>query len=84
MLPADDPSATWIADDRLATDNVGAVVDVIITEFGDQLHDATIIEHVVLACQQLFAAGVMTGIGPATEALARARLWAVATQGGAG
>jgi hypothetical protein len=50
----------------------------LIAEFAKELQDAVVIEHVVLACQQLSAGGVPAGLVPATESMARARLRAVA------
>ncbi len=82
MLPTDGPTAMWVADTQgLAPENLDPVVDVLIAEFTGQLHDTIIIEHVVVACQQLFAAGVFAGLAPATESMARARLRAVSGQG---
>ena len=84
MQPTDDLSAMWVADEHgLAAEDLDAVADGLLAEFTGQLPDTIIIEHVVLACQQLSAGGVLAGLGPATESLARARLRAVATPGGA-
>ncbi len=72
------PGEIWVADPYgQGTEDLNQVVDVLITEFAGQLEDAVVIEHVVLASQQLYAAGVMAGLAPATESMARARLRAV-------
>jgi len=83
VLLADDPNVTWVADDQeLATENLGSVLDALIAEFSGQLAAVVVIKQVVLARQQLMAAGVMAGLGPATASLARARLRALATPAG--
>jgi len=79
-----DPNVTWVEDDPgLATENLGSVMEALLAEFSGQLAAVTIIRHVVLASQQLLAAGVVTGLGPAAGSLAGARLRALATPGGA-
>ena len=84
MQPTDDPSAIWVADEHgLVAEDLDAVIDGLLAEFTGRLPDTIIIEHVVLACQQLSFCGVLAGLAPATESLARARLRAVATPGGA-
>ena len=84
MLPINEPSAIWVADAHgLAAEDLDAVIDGLIAEFARELQDAVVIEHVVLACQQLSAGGVPAGLVPATESMARARLRAVAGRGGA-
>lgn len=67
----------------VAAEDLDAVVDVLSAEFAGQLRDAIVSEHVVLASQLLVAAGVLAGLGPATESMARARLRAVTRRGGA-
>ena len=84
MQSTDDPSAIWVADEQgQAAEDLDGVANGLIAEFTGQLPDTIIIEHVVLACQQLSFCGVLAGLAPATESLARARLRAVATPGGA-
>ena len=74
-----DSNAIWADDDQgLATENLGAVEDALIAEFSGQLAAVVVIKEVVLACQQLLAAGVVAGLGPATASLAGARLRALA------
>ena len=84
MLPTDGPTM-WVADAQgLASEDLDPVVEVLIAEFAGQLQDAVVIEEVVLACEQLFEAGVFAGLAPATESMARARLRAVSDRGRAG
>lgn len=83
-LSTDDPGAIWVADAKgLAAEDLDAVADVLIAEFAGQLHDAIVIEHVVLTCQQLFSADLIAGLEPATESMAGAQLRAVSGRGGA-
>ena len=85
MQPRDNPSAIWVADQQgLAAEDLASVADGLIAEFTGRLPDTIIIEHVLLASRQLFAGGVLAGLGPASASLARARLRAVAAPGGAG
>jgi len=78
------PIETWVADAHgLAVEDLDSVVDVLVAEFAGRLRDAVVVEHVVLACQQLFAGGVLAGLGSATTSLARARLRALAAWDGA-
>lgn len=84
MQSTDDPSAIWVADEQgQAAEDLDGVANGLIAEFTGQLPDTIIIEHVVLACQQLLAGGVLAGLGPATESLARAWLRAASVPGGA-
>ena len=81
-LPFDDPSSLWVADAHgLATEDLDSVVDVLIAELAGEIHDAIVIEQVVVACQELSAAGVLAGLATATESMARARLRAVVLPG---
>ncbi len=78
------PGETWMANAHgLAAEDLDAVTDRLIAEFTGQLPDTIVIEHVVLACQQLLAGGVLAGLGPAIEWLARAWLRAEFVRGGA-
>lgn len=84
ISPTDGTGVMWVADAQgLAAEDLDLVVDLLIVEFAGQLHGAIVIEQVVLACRQLFAAGVLAGLAPATESMARARLRAVSGRGGA-
>lgn len=83
VQPTDNPGAIWVADQQgMAAEDLDAVTDGLIAEFSDQLPDTVVIEHVLLACQQLSAGGVLAGLGPASASLARARLRAAVARGG--
>ncbi len=84
VLTTDLPGELSLADrDPLASQTLDPVVDVLIAEFNGQLPAHVVIEHIVLACEQLIAAGVRAGLCPATESMARSRLRAVSAQAGA-
>ncbi|HET9118135.1 MAG TPA: hypothetical protein VFN75_08710 [Pseudonocardiaceae bacterium] len=73
MVPTDLAGAIWAEAQAPSAEDFDAVVDGLITEF-NQLPAWVVIEHVVLACQQLLAAGRQDDLGRATEAMARMRL----------